>query len=395
MRTAVFLVLLATWSCGKEEVLADAGAVEVGVPDAGFDAPSADMALPSPPRVVAPCEATSCRRSHLGGPPCMSYSATGDFSDTEFGIHAHASMVWDGAATRIAVTPVAGEWEPVLVLARVNGEVLFDGDVGAVRPPFHVVAESPGALTVTTVQATGIVVYVTSREALDSGFARRLPADASYTLTIDSDCGVRLRCPVNGREPDVDACGWLHYVGRRVTPRLVGGRSERLTTAALGTWWALKEGHLSRINAIVRSQCGAQEIGALDVCPGGTWRVGLADARVDAAALPELETLATRLYDGAMPSGILRTTANEAALALGDATAIMQSEGALRASWLLRNSAVGISVQAEVVRRDCVEQTLPICTGSATTEERYFASTPDDVRRSLDDLQALFDQLAD
>ena len=397
MRLCVWLTIVWVAACGKEEAVnatnSDADLVHAADVMAG-DADT-DTSIPDPPQPLAPCEATNCRHSSLGGPPCTTFTHTDTFT-AQFGVHAYASMAWDGAQTRIHVEPTSGDWEPVIVLARVNGEVLFDGDVGAVRPPFTVTAAAPASLMVSTAAATGIVVYVTSVEALASNFESGVPAGAAYELSIVSDCGgERQRCLVNGRDTGDPECGWLHYVGKRVVLRLDGDWDERLAVASRVAWWSLKEGLMSVDNAIVRSDCGGAVIGPLDDCAGQNWRVGLADANVADHDVAELEELATRLYDGAMVSGILRTTANEAALARDDAAAVMASTGEQRASWLLRNAAVGFTVQAPWVTQTCLDAAGAECYGSNTAASRYYAPTREDALRAVDSLQVLFGQMAE
>jgi hypothetical protein len=146
-------------ACGGEQV--NSGQPDAGTSDVGL-AVEVDTTLPDPPQNLAPCEATMCRQGVLGGTPCSPFSVSDDFGSGEYGVHAYSSMVWDGAQTRISVESTAGQWTPVIVLARVNGEVLFDGEVGAVRPPFDVDSRGASYLTISTVQATGIVIYVTS-----------------------------------------------------------------------------------------------------------------------------------------------------------------------------------------------------------------------------------------
>lgn len=367
----------------------DAGAdhaVDVGHEDV-------EVSVPDPPQALAPCEATSCRRTSLGGPPCLVATHADAFDDT-FGIHAYTSMVWDGAETHIRVSTFDDTWEPVIVLARVNDEVLYDGDTGAVRPPFHVRANSGADLVVTTTQATGIIGYVTSVASLASNFEVDVPAGASYELTIESDCGERERCVVNGRDTGDPECGWLHYVGRRVVTRLDGPPDQQLLAAAAASWWSLKQGLMSLDNPIARSECDGTELGPLETCDGATWHVGLAG--VDALGHDgiDVEELATRLYDGAMASGILRTTANEAALNREDAATVMASEGTLRTSWLLRNSTIGFAAHAPWVIAACLDGAEAECYGAGSEASRHYAADRDAALQSVNDLQTLLGTIA-
>ncbi len=400
MRWCLFLTCVWLVACSQEDGLnagIDADAEFADASDAGADedAGVADAAIPDPPQVLAPCEATVCRESPLGGPPCSTFSQVDDFVG-EFEVHAYSSMVWDGALTNIRVTTTGGDWTPVIVLARLNGEVLFDGDIGAVRPPFQVTATSPADLVVETAQATGIVVYITSAAALASNFETSVPVGAAYELTIDSNCGgERLRCVVNGRDTGEPACGWLHYVGKRVVTRIEGTREQRLAKAARVAWWSLKEGLLALDNPIANSSCDGTMIEPLEDCARPMWPVGLSGVNAQGADVDELEELAGRLYGGAMPSGVLRTTANEAGLARDAAAAVMQTTGGLRASWLLRNSAIGFVVQERWVTRTCLDAAGAECTGSLSGPSRMYASDRPASLRSIDSLQDLFDQMID
>ena len=420
--TILFLILAA--ACGGEATVvnnggpADAGAdgVVEGPADLGgrdtsdpVEAPDLGSDVPTPtdvggvamtPADVDPCVNADCWDTSLGGPPCSIASKNEDFSSGNYNVHEYASVSWDGAATAITLTKGAGDWEPVLALVAKDGTTLFDGTIGLQREGLDVRATSGSQVVVSTDAPMGIDVYVTSRAVLDSNFADRIPTDATYTVTIDSDCGgARVACTVNGNDVREPACGWLHYVGRRVVPRLPGTREERIDAAGVVAWWSLKEGVLFLDNPVVYSNCnfpdGDARIGPLEECvPNRAWQVGLSAVQVPYHTDAEVEAAAQAAYPELAIEEVLRLTAIEAQLDATSVDAVVGSSGMLRRSWLLRNSPTGFVIEEPVVRGECVNDSRSWCYGTGWDTTRLYAPNRTAALGAIEDVKALLAQVA-
>ena len=204
---------------------------------------------------------------------------------------------------------------------------------------------------------------------------------------------------MNGHAVDEPACGWLEHIGHEVVPALSGSRTSRIEQAATVAWWSLKEGVLFLDNPIVYSNCntdsGDQRIGPLEVCGDGhAWQVGLSGIQVPTFLDDRPSDEAAALYPTLTEDEVLRQTATEALLTASETDAVVASTGKLRTSWLLRNSAIGTSLQVDIVVRECIDGSKSWCTGSGWTATALYAPDSAAVLRSIADLEALFDGLA-
>ena len=387
----------------------DAAVVEdVGNPGADDLGGSVDAAQAAPdmgsvpiiePVTVAPCATADCWETVLGGPPCMVDTHAEDYSSGNYNVHAYATMAWEGTPTRITVAATGGAWEPVIIVNTLSGTTLFDGEVALQSAGLMATASGAADVTVTSDVALPLVVYVTSRAVLDSAFVERIPTDATYPVEVQSDCGERLTCTVNGNNVRDPACAWLHYVGRNVVGLLPGTRDEQLDTASLVGWWALKEGVMFLQNPIVYSNCnfpdGDARIGPLDSCvPNRAWQVGLSGVQVPYHTDEKVEGVVADIYPGRALADVLRATAVEAQLDAADVDAVVASTGTLRRSWFLRNSAVGFVIEAPVVKSECVDDTRTWCYGTGWDTTTLYAPNRAAALGAIDDVRALLDALA-
>jgi hypothetical protein len=127
--------------------------------------------------------------------------------------------------------------------------------------------------------------------------------------------------------------------------------------------------------------------------------VGLAGIQVNpnSRTLTELESTARTLYaaEGWTVGQILDHTARTAGFPTGSAehTAIVNSTGNLRKSWLLRNHGVGFHYQAGTVYSECVQQGLSWCYG--TWDPAYkFASNWNAMNNSIYNIRQHLNNLA-
>lgn len=368
--------------------------------DGGEEA-DADLPDPDPtPQPVAPCDGADCWDATLGGPPCAVATHDEDFASGNYNVHRYGSFLWDGTTTRVTVSRTAGTWEPALVLLDADGRVLFDGQVGLNGEGVTTTVHAPHDVTVTSTDPTGLTIHVTSAATLASNFVERVPLDARYTISLNSDCGgEREACVFNGNTAAEPACGWMHYVARRVVPRLPGDRAARLHTASVVAWWALKEGVMFLPNPIVYSNCnfpsGDARIGPLESCVDNrAWQVGLSAVQVPYHTDAAVEGRAATLYPELTVAQVLRLTAIEAQLDATSVDAVVNSTGTLRRSWLLRNSAIGFVTEAPVVEGECIDDSRAWCYGTGWSASANFAPNRTGALRAIDDVRAFLDRRA-
>jgi hypothetical protein len=191
-------------------------------------------------------------------------------------------------------------------------------------------------------------------------------------------------------------------IANDVVPRLEGARDARITLAARGAWWALKEGTWEQaLPAIYAySNCntasGDMTIGPTEVCASGrAWQVGLAAVQVPGRTVAELEALGAKLFPGLTSDALLADVAAKAGEAKATSDAIVASTGSLRMSWLLRVPAIGMAtvVPGEIVP-ECIDAAKSWCFGSAWDETKKFAPTKDAALISIADLERILAALA-
>ena len=224
--------------------------------------------------------------------------------------------------------------------------------------------------------------------------------DVDADTDVDSDTPLDCSTPiVNGHSVDEPACGWLEYMGRDVVPALAGSRDERLDIAAMVAWWSLKEGVLFLDNPIVYSNCafesGSQYIDPLETCPSGrAWQVGISGVQVPTFLSGQPAEQAAALFPTMSEDEVLAQTAAEALLSASEIAAVVDSGDDLRASWLLRNSAIGTTLQVDIVERECVEASYDWCYGTGWTSTTLYAPDKDGAMDAIADIRAIFDELA-
>jgi hypothetical protein len=140
---------------------------------------------------------------------------------------------------------------------------------------------------------------------------------------------------------------WIDHVHRNVVAKLPGSASERVHTAAVVVWWALKEGALDvKPNPWRHNLCGANvPIGDLETCNAGAWQVGLSAIQPPNVTLAQVEGMARQIYPGVAIPELLGRIADEAGITdAGTRSAITKSSGELEKAWLVRDPAIGIAL---------------------------------------------------
>jgi len=190
----------------------------------------------------------------------------------------------------------------------------------------------------------------------------------------------------------------VRYIANAVLPRLGGTWDQKVETAALATWWSLREGipgweipeeiydssrHKSRYNPHIFSNCypGDKKLLELVICPpaqNGTkmWQVGLAGIQVYDHPDDQITKEIAKLYPGWSEESILDEAARIAGFnpvdQPGDSiyNGIVNSTETLKRSWLLRHPVIGMSLEAPVVKEECFGSRNPLpnwCSSSSVT----------------------------
>jgi hypothetical protein len=229
--------------------------------------------------------------------------------------------------------------------------------------------------------------------------------DGGTATTADAEAGRDagpIDWTVNGHPLSAREQAPIVIIANDVVPRLSGARPARITLAARGAWWALKEGTWEQpLPAVYAySNCNTASgdviLGPTEICAAGrAWQVGLAAVQVPGRTVAELETLGAQLFPGILPAALLADVAAKAGEPKVTADAIVASTGSLRMSWLLRVPAIGIAtvVPGEIVP-ECIVGAKSWCFGSAWDETKKFAPTKDAALVSIADLERILSALA-
>jgi hypothetical protein len=187
---------------------------------------------------------------------------------------------------------------------------------------------------------------------------------------------------------------WVDYVAANVVPKLAGTHEQRAHRAAMVTWWALKEGALDVAPSPFRHNLCASgstqsQIGSLQTCPG-PWQVGIAAMYMTNVTDAQVTAAANALYPGVPLTTILANVAQTAGYAPSSDTGkqIAASTGRLRASWLVRDGAIGVTLNEPFVD-DCFSAAPYWCFGN-WSEATRFASGSARIREVVAQLETRF-----
>lgn len=197
--------------------------------------------------------------------------------------------------------------------------------------------------------------------------------------------------PLNANE-----ARWIEYVGQNVVPILPGTPAQKARQAALVMWWALKEGVLDLRNPLRHNLCtaaGEAQITDLAVCPSGAWQIGLSGIQGNVVSDAQVEAMRRRVHPSETVTQTLARVADLADVDNRTRQAIVDSTGTLRRSWLLRDPAIAIALQAPFVEA-CLRSGAPSwCYGGWDTARTY-ASSPERIRQVIAELEARYAKTA-
>ncbi|HZH14435.1 MAG TPA: SH3 domain-containing protein [Archangium sp.] len=206
---------------------------------------------------------------------------------------------------------------------------------------------------------------------------------------------------VNGYQLNATQEKWVRWIATYSVPKLQGTRDARLTVASRVAWWSLKEGVLDLANPFPYSNCnttsGDVRYGPLDVCAAGrAWQVGISGVQVPNFSMATVQNTSASIHSTLTEAQVLGASATQAGYATGTSTynSIVNSSGDLRKSWLLRNHAVGITLQETTVTSECVTNSYGWCYGTGWPTTARYAPNRTEALESMRELKAAMDGLA-
>lgn len=186
--------------------------------------------LPDPEQLDPCADEQICWDTSLFVSACGYAAHEEDFSSGNYNVHRYASRLWGGTETTITVANENGAWAPAIIVAKLDGEVIYDGEIGLVSQTLTAEMLSDGRdggaaqVRIASEIDTDVDVFVTSWETRDSSFSAPITTDAIYLIDIDNDCDPG--APIDATAPAGALAG---EVGGNV-----GDNSITLGTAAWG-----------------------------------------------------------------------------------------------------------------------------------------------------------------
>jgi hypothetical protein len=172
---------------------------------------------------------------------------------------------------------------------------------------------------------------------------------------------------------------WVGYVATNVVPHLTGTLDERAHRAAIVTWWALKEGVLDVSPSpfhhdLCASGATQSQIGPLATC-SGPWQVGIAGMFMGNVSDAQVAAAAAAVHPGVSLTTLLGTIAQTAGYPTTSSTGqqIVASSGRLRSAWLVRDGAIGITLNEPFVA-ECFTTAPDWCFGTWSEATRFASS---------------------
>lgn len=207
---------------------------------------------------------------------------------------------------------------------------------------------------------------------------------------FDSQCRPRdgwLGSTVNGHAMTGQQASWVSYFAWCAVPLLLGTRDARITAASTVAWWALKEGVLDE---------GHPGPIGFSRAFGSAWQVGASGIQPSCCKLGNVESTAAVLFPGMTEAQLLSGVAVEAGYPIGSAehARIVRSGGAMRASWLLRVTAIGFFRQAPIVTDECIAASKSWCYGTGWITSAAYAPDKSSAMRAMSDVRAILDFLS-
>jgi hypothetical protein len=188
---------------------------------------------------------------------------------------------------------------------------------------------------------------------------------------------------------------WVDFIRSNIVGRLEGGDADRAETAAIVTWWSLKEGILDLASPLRQNLCHAggadHAIGDLATCPAGSaWQVGIAGIQPGAVTLAQVQAVASRLYPGISLVSLLDQIAVASGIQGAAVDQIRNSTGDLQKSWLLRDGPIAFTLQRPFVEKGCLGSSAASWCFGSWDSARRFASDAATVRGTIDELAGYF-----
>lgn len=189
----------------------DAGAPDASAgPDGGPDG-GPPVAPPTPIEPCAPGRPMACWMAQAASGRCGPTTLAENFGTGMYNVHTFTVPVRAGIDLEIMLRRTGGSWDPALVLHEPAGTTIYDGERGARTADLIVEALDSGrgsdlaSVRVSSSTDRVLTGHVTSWAVLDGGLAPRMPMDATYALSLVTDCPPEtgLLTPPNFDEGDV------------------------------------------------------------------------------------------------------------------------------------------------------------------------------------------------
>jgi hypothetical protein len=206
---------------------------------------------------------------------------------------------------------------------------------------------------------------------------------------------------VNGHKLRTSEKKWVLFIATDVVPRLAGDRDQRLTVASRATWWALKEGVFGLSNPPAHSVCNRKtkagkridvRLSPLEVCePRMAWQVGVAGVQVPNVTDDQVTSAASKLQKTNDIATLLTEAAKLAGHRSTDATfnQIVNSQGVLRKSWLLRHPALGVTFVNREVKSECIDDSRKWCYGTGWDQTKRYSPNKPAALQAIADLRQI------
>ena len=161
-----------------------------GPPDAAADSPDP----PDPPVPVDPCPGDLCWDAPALTSACGEWTLNENFSTGLYNVHAFPLTAPAGVELDVTATRTGGAWSPALILHDDQGQTLHDGERSLSTAGLTVEPLATGrtgdeaSVRIQAQNDTHLSVFLTGWDVIDNAFGPLLPMDATYSLSVATDC---------------------------------------------------------------------------------------------------------------------------------------------------------------------------------------------------------------
>ena len=146
------------------------------------------------PEQYLPCETASCWLGSQLAMLCGVQALDEDFSSGLYNVHEYPLWVAQGISVELRLSPIAGSWNPALLIRNDDGVTIHDGQTslsdGTVEVELLSTGQGgePAAVRVTAQEHAHLSLFATSWAVVEGGFVDPMPTDTAYELRATADC---------------------------------------------------------------------------------------------------------------------------------------------------------------------------------------------------------------